>query len=238
MRHNSQERRKLRMTEHDDDAWLRPLWQDEPAGEGLDPPGLPPLARPHDTSTLDAFALLAPLAEASAALARLDARLEAADPAVAAGLRARLALREAAGWLAHQEGTWVHPVDLGLRAASLTGSITVAAMGRTAARHLAHNGAHNGGCRPVAGRAGRRPRRRSGVANRPALAPPGRAPQLDPARRCRVAAAVAPLRWYSTRCASETLTSSAQLGCHEPAEDAMAAWLPYAGIPLAARAKP
>ena len=77
---------------------------------------------------LNAPTLLAPLAEASAAFARLDARLEAADPAVADGLRARLALREAAGWLAHQYAAWVHSADLGLRAAGLTSSITIAAM--------------------------------------------------------------------------------------------------------------
>ena len=72
------------------------MWEDEPAGEGLDPPELVQSVRPPDTSTPDASALLAPLAEASAALARL----EAADPAVGAGLRVRLVLREAAGWLA------------------------------------------------------------------------------------------------------------------------------------------
>jgi hypothetical protein len=47
---------------------------------------------------------------------------------VAEGLRARLALREAAGWLAHQYASWVHPTDLGLREAGLTGSVTAAAM--------------------------------------------------------------------------------------------------------------
>ena len=73
-------------------------------------------------------ALLLPLAHASAALARLDARLACASADVAEGLRARLALREAAGWLAHQHGTWVHPTDLGLREAGLTGSVTAAAM--------------------------------------------------------------------------------------------------------------
>jgi hypothetical protein len=87
--------------------------------------GLPPTA----AHGLNPSTLLKPLAEASAALARLDARLEAADPAVADGLRGRLALREAAGWLAHQYGTWVHPTDLGLREAGLTGSVTAAAMG-------------------------------------------------------------------------------------------------------------
>ena len=104
------------------------MWEDEAAVDGLDPPGMPPSKRPSVAPGLDAPALFAPLAEASAALARLDARIEAADPAVAEGPRACLALREAAGWLAHQHGAWVHPTDLGLRAAGLTGSITIAAM--------------------------------------------------------------------------------------------------------------
>ncbi|HST75419.1 MAG TPA: hypothetical protein VLJ20_08610, partial [Acetobacteraceae bacterium] len=43
------------------------------------------------------------------------------------GLRARLALREAAGGLAHPHGAWVHPTDLALREAGLTGSLTAAA---------------------------------------------------------------------------------------------------------------
>jgi HTH DNA binding domain len=46
---------------------------------------------------------------------------------VAAGLRARLALFEAAGFLAHH-GPAVHPHDLALREAGLTGSFAVAAM--------------------------------------------------------------------------------------------------------------
>lgn len=115
-------------TAKDDDFWFRPVWEDEPVEKGCDPPRMPAPNRPGAPHNLDSAGLLAPIATASAALARLDARLEAADPAVAEGLRARLALREAAGWLAHQHRTWVHPVDLGLREAGLTGSVTAAAM--------------------------------------------------------------------------------------------------------------
>src|SRR5689334_15011760 len=60
-------------------------------------------------------------------MARLDARVGCASDRVAEGLRRRLALREAAGWLAHQ-GAWVHPTDLALREAGLTGSYTAAAI--------------------------------------------------------------------------------------------------------------
>ena len=109
---------------------FRHPWEDEPLD---DMPGLPPIFRPggraaHAAAATDTAALLLPLAQASASLARLDARLDCASPEVAVGLRARLALREAAGWLAHQHGTWVHPTDLGLREAGLTGSVTAAAM--------------------------------------------------------------------------------------------------------------
>jgi hypothetical protein len=56
----------------------------------------------------------------------------AAPPAIAEGLRARLAYREASGWLAHAH-MWVHPQDLALRDAGLAGSYAPAAM----AGHLA-----------------------------------------------------------------------------------------------------
>ena len=116
--------------EPDESFWFRPPWEAEPAD---DMPGLVPMLRPDGSAgqvaaAADTAALLLPLAQASAALARLDARLACAAPDVAEGLRARLALREAAGWLAHQHGTWVHPTDLGLREAGLTGSVTAAAM--------------------------------------------------------------------------------------------------------------
>ena len=113
--------------EDDEAVWRRRPWNDDPTDDEdtLD------LSRPSGRTgreTPDGAQLLVPLADASAALARLDARLEAVPPDLAQGLRARLALREAGGWLAHQHGTWVHPTDLGLRAAGLTGSVTAAAM--------------------------------------------------------------------------------------------------------------
>src|SRR3954453_22033417 len=99
------------------DASLRPVWEDD---EGdLDAPPLrrpthsPSLRRPaRRTSATDA--LLAPLASAAAALARLDAAAEAASPAVQQGLIARLTYAEAAGWLVSQ-GITAHPVSLALR---------------------------------------------------------------------------------------------------------------------------
>lgn len=73
--------------------------------------------------------LLAPLAAAQAGLIRLDTTLALGPAPVAAGLAARLALREAAGWLAHQ-GCWIHPLDLALREAGLAGSYAAAAIAR------------------------------------------------------------------------------------------------------------
>jgi hypothetical protein len=77
----------------------------------------------------DSRALLLPLARAQDGLARLEATAAAASEAVRDGLRARLAFREAAGWLAHQ-GYWVHPTDLALRDAGLTGSYAAARLGQ------------------------------------------------------------------------------------------------------------
>ena len=79
-------------------------------------------------ATEDYRALLRPLTRAQDALARLEATTVSASPAVQEGLRARLAYREAAGWLAHH-GAWIHPVDLTLRDAGLTGSTTAAQFG-------------------------------------------------------------------------------------------------------------
>jgi HTH DNA binding domain len=93
-------------------AWRRP-WEDE----------VP--ARRHPAEPTDDHSLLAPLARAQDAIARLEARTAAAPPAVAEGLRARLAFHEAAGWLGHSH-VWIHPQDLALRAAGLTGSYYVA----------------------------------------------------------------------------------------------------------------
>jgi HTH DNA binding domain len=79
--------------------------------------------------TEESSALLLPLARAQDALARLEASAAAASTPVREGLWARLAFREAAGWLAHQ-GHWIHPIDLALRDAGVTGSY--------AAAHLRH----------------------------------------------------------------------------------------------------
>jgi hypothetical protein len=100
-------RRKPTMEEDEDR--LRHPWED-------DPPRASP-GRPADGGN---DALLIPLARAQDAVARLEA-------SVAAGLRAWLALFEAAGFLAHR-GPAVHPHDLALRDANLAGSYAVAAM--------------------------------------------------------------------------------------------------------------
>jgi hypothetical protein len=93
-----------------------------PAGPRL------PTGDPYDTHRL-----LQPLADAQDRAARLEASAAAASPAVTAGLRARVAYREAAGWLAHTH-TWVHACDLALRDAGVTGSYAAAALaGRLAA---------------------------------------------------------------------------------------------------------
>jgi hypothetical protein len=75
----------------------------------------------------DVHPLLSPLAEAQDAVARLEASAAAASAAVVEGLRARLAFREAAGWLGHAH-TWLHPRDLALRDAGVTGSYAAAAL--------------------------------------------------------------------------------------------------------------
>src|SRR3954447_20280620 len=100
-----------------DDTWLRPVWADDAAD--LDTPplhrptGSPPRPR-RAAATATSEPLLAPLAHAAAARARLDAAADAASPAVQQGLIVRLAYAEAAGWLASQ-GVTAHPVSLALR---------------------------------------------------------------------------------------------------------------------------
>ena len=82
---------------------------------------LPSLRRRQPIGDTDTHPLLVPLADAADAMARLEASAAAAPPPVAEGLRARVAYREAAGWVAHAH-TWIHPRDLALREAGLTGS--------------------------------------------------------------------------------------------------------------------
>jgi hypothetical protein len=118
------------------DPWFRPVWED---GDD-DPPPLPrrPPVRPVAPASAadglvgaDLPALLGPLTAGQDALARLDARAAAAPAPVRDGLMARLAFREAAGWLA-TVGCWVHPRDLALRAAHLIGATE---MPNTAGHH-------------------------------------------------------------------------------------------------------
>ena len=109
--------------DEDEEAfWLRPVWE---TGED-EPPGRPApkatVAPPDYTHPL-----LGPLARAQDSVARLEARLEAATPVIAEGLRARLAYREAAGWLSYARVA-IHPRDLALRDAGLTGSYGPAAL--------------------------------------------------------------------------------------------------------------
>ena len=126
----------------DDDAdLLRPSWQDTPDETDTDRratwrprPAIGPAPSPGPDTWLSGTALaglLVPLCDATDALARLDARAAAAPDAVRDGLRARMATAEAAGWLAHAHA-WVHPLDLSLRAAGLTASTALAAVGHGA----------------------------------------------------------------------------------------------------------
>ena len=118
----------------------RPPWEDTPDETDADrlPRRRPPPAA-GDGDWLggaDLPVLLTVLADASDALARLDARVATATDAVRDGLLARLALTEAAGFLAHAHA-WVHPLDLALRDAGLTAPAALAALG-AGARALPH----------------------------------------------------------------------------------------------------
>jgi hypothetical protein len=103
------------------DPWFIPVWNDG-GDEPIDPGhAVFPPRRTSGRAYAEAAALLAPLAAAQDALARLDARTEAAPPPIRDGLVARLVFREAAGWLAYRQA-WVHPLDLALREAGLVGA--------------------------------------------------------------------------------------------------------------------
>jgi hypothetical protein len=103
----------------DDEDWFRPVWETED-DTALEPPGPPRTRRPAAEPDFD-HPLLTPLARAQDAVARLEARAEAASSAVAEGLRARMSYREAAGWLTYAH-VWIHPHDLALRDRGSTGS--------------------------------------------------------------------------------------------------------------------
>ena len=119
---------------------LRPSWEDTPDETDADrlPRRRPPPAA-GDGDWLggaDLPVFFMALADASDALARLDARVATATDVVRDGLLARLALTEAAGFLAHAHA-WVHPLDLALRDAGLTAPAALAALG-AGARALPH----------------------------------------------------------------------------------------------------
>ena len=122
------------------DERLRPAWEDTP--DETDADCFPSRRHPSPSGDSDWLAgadlpvLLTALADASDALARLDARLATAADVVRDGLLARLALTEAAGFLAHAHA-WVHPLDLALRDAGLTAPAALAALG-AGSRALPH----------------------------------------------------------------------------------------------------
>ena len=104
-----------------------------------------------------------------------------ASAAVAEGLRARIAYREAAGWLAHAH-TWIHPRDLALRDAGLTGSYAVAALASRLDAELPTMTALAASptwCRPIRWSAPRSAWPGSGAGS-PSTAPGGRLPMPRP----------------------------------------------------------
>ena len=112
------------------EAPLRPVWEDEPDETDFSAPrrAIPPQPAPDRQAWLPADALpalLVPLCDAQDALARLDSRAAVAPDAVRTGLNARIALAEAAGWLAFAHA-WADPRDLCLRDLGLTGSYAIA----------------------------------------------------------------------------------------------------------------
>jgi hypothetical protein len=110
--------------EDEEEFWYRPVWETD---DEIEPPGPPRARKPAAEPGYD-HPLLTPLAHAQDAIARLEAKIEAASDAVAEGVRARMAYLEAAGWLRHTH-VWIHPWDLALRDNALTGSYAAAAVG-------------------------------------------------------------------------------------------------------------
>jgi hypothetical protein len=127
--------------EEDEEFW-RPPWETDDE-DALEPPGR---VRPRRPPAEPDFThpLLAPLARAQDAVARLEARAEAASPAAAEGMRARMSYREASGWLSHSH-IWIHPQDLALRDAGLTGSYGAADRAGRLASELPATAAHGSG---------------------------------------------------------------------------------------------
>jgi hypothetical protein len=127
----------------DADHPLRPIWEDTPDETEADSAQARESHRVAAHADTNTDLLLATLADAADALGRLDARVGASDEAIRAGLLARLVLTEASGWLAHTH-SWVHPLDLALRAAGLTAPAAFAVLG-AGARALPHTMAQTTG---------------------------------------------------------------------------------------------
>ncbi|MBX6385960.1 MAG: hypothetical protein IRZ07_23800 [Microbispora sp.] len=129
------------------DSW-RPVWEeDETEAEAAVPPWLTPSrTRRLTRREPDWRALIPLLAAAEDALSRLDAGAAAASEPVRAGLIARLAFAEAAGWLTSAAGrAWVHPRDLALAEAGLLGDFAAAALSGRAATTLPSTASSLGG---------------------------------------------------------------------------------------------
>jgi hypothetical protein len=108
----------------EDDDWGRPVWEDEADEAGED---LLPRALVHSATGEGGAGPTGAPGRRGGGGFPAGRSAGCASDRVAEGLRRRLALREAAGWLAHQ-GAWIHPTDLALREAGLTGSYTAAAI--------------------------------------------------------------------------------------------------------------
>lgn len=84
-------------------SWRPPCETDDETA--LEFPGSPPPRKAAGEPDYS-HPLLAPLARTQDAVARLEARVQAASPAVAEGLRARMSYREVAGWLSYAH-VWI-----------------------------------------------------------------------------------------------------------------------------------
>lgn len=102
-------------------------WSNDPEDDEFDLVGSISVRQQSKGGLEDARALLTPLATAIEILTRLDTLVSVASPEVAVGLRARMAFKEAAGWLSFSH-VRIHERDLALRASHLTSSYSAAAL--------------------------------------------------------------------------------------------------------------
>lgn len=110
-------------------------WSNGPMEDEFDLVGSLSSARPKPTGPSEDHLLLCPLASATEMLTRLDTLVSVASPDVSEGLRARLAFREASGWLAYSH-IWIHQNDLMLRSSHVTSSYSAAALYEDTGRAL------------------------------------------------------------------------------------------------------